>query len=59
MIFHVTIDHGEGGWIVLECPAFPGCALQGRDEKETLENIKEVIDAWRWAEDRKRGGCAL
>lgn len=26
---------------------------QGRDEKEALENIKEAIVAWLWAEDQK------
>ena len=26
---------------------------QGRDEKEALENIKEAITAWMWAEDQK------
>jgi len=25
----------------------------GRDEKEALENIKEAIIAWLWAEDQK------
>jgi predicted RNase H-like HicB family nuclease len=31
----------------------PGCVSQGRDEKEALENIREAITAWMWAEDRK------
>jgi predicted RNase H-like HicB family nuclease len=34
-------------------PALPGCVSQGRDEEETLENIKEAIIAWLWAEDQK------
>jgi predicted RNase H-like HicB family nuclease len=38
---------------VAECPALPGCVSQGRDEKEALENIKEAITAWLWAEDQK------
>jgi len=53
MIFHVTMQHAEDGWIVVECPALPGCVSQGRDEKEALENIKEAINAWLWAEDQK------
>ena len=53
MIFHVTMEHAEDGWIVVECPALPGCISQGRDEKEALENIKEAINAWLWAEDQK------
>jgi predicted RNase H-like HicB family nuclease len=31
----------------------PGCVSQGRDEKEALENIREAITAWMWAEDQK------
>jgi len=53
MVFHVTLEKAEDGWIVAACPALPGCVLQGRDEKETLENVREAIIAWLWAEDQK------
>lgn len=53
MIFHVTIEKVEDGWIVLECPVLPGCVSQGRTEEEALANIKEAITAWLWAEDQK------
>ncbi len=53
MLFHVTLDQAEDGWIVAECPALPGCVSQGKDEVEALENIKEAITAWLWAEDQK------
>ena len=53
MIFHVVLERAEDGWIVAECPALPGCVSQGKDEKEALENIKEAITAWLWAEDQK------
>ncbi len=53
MIFHVELEKAEDGWIVAECPALPGCVSQGQDEKEALENIKEAITAWLWAEDQK------
>ncbi len=53
MIFHVTLKNAEDGWVVAECPALPGCVSQGKDEKEALENIKESITAWLWAEDQK------
>ncbi len=53
MIFHVTIDRSDNEWIVVECPALPGCVSQGRDEKEALDNIKEAIVGWLWAEDQK------
>jgi len=53
MMFHVTLEQAEDGWIVAECPALPGCVSQGKDEREALENIKEAITAWLWAEDQK------
>ncbi len=53
MIFHVTMEKAEDGWFVAECPALPGCVSQGKDEREALENIKEAITAWLWAEDQK------
>ena len=53
MVFHVTLTEAEDGWIVVECPALPGCVSQGKDEKEALDNIKEAITAWLWAEDQK------
>ena len=53
MLFHVTFETAEDGWIVAECPALPGCVSQGRDQAEAMENIKEAIVAWLWAEDQK------
>jgi predicted RNase H-like HicB family nuclease len=53
MIFHVVLEKAEDGWIVAEVPALPGCVSQGKNDKEALENIKEAITAWLWAEDQK------
>ncbi|MDQ1354056.1 MAG: hypothetical protein QG657_4365 [Acidobacteriota bacterium] len=53
MLFHVVLEKAEDGWIVAECPSLPGCVSQGRDEKEAMENIKEAIISWLWAEDQK------
>lgn len=53
MIFHVSLEKAEDGWIVAECPALPGCVSQGKDEEEAIANIKEAIVAWLWAEDQK------
>jgi len=53
MLFHVTLERAEDGWVVAEVPALPGCVSQGKDEKEALEAIKEAITAWLWAEDQK------
>jgi predicted RNase H-like HicB family nuclease len=41
MIFHVSLEKAEDGWIVAECPALPGCVSQGRDEQGALANIRE------------------
>ncbi|MCD4696136.1 MAG: type II toxin-antitoxin system HicB family antitoxin [Bacteroidales bacterium] len=53
MIFHISLDKAEDGWFVTECPALPGCVSQGKDEEEAINNIKEAIVAWLWAEDQK------
>lgn len=53
MIFHVVLEKDEDGWIVAECPSLPGCVSQGKSEQEALENVKEAITAWLWAEDQK------
>jgi predicted RNase H-like HicB family nuclease len=53
MLSHIPLEVAEDGWILAGCPALPGCVSQGRDEKEALENIKEAIIAWLWAEDQK------
>jgi predicted RNase H-like HicB family nuclease len=53
MMLHVLLHTAERGWIVATCPALPGCVSQGQNAKETLENIKEAITAWMWAEDQK------
>jgi predicted RNase H-like HicB family nuclease len=45
MISHVTLEQAEDGWIVVECPALPGCVSQGKDGKEVLDNVKEAITA--------------
>ncbi len=36
MIFHITLEPAEDGWIVAECPALPGCVSQGNDQQEAL-----------------------
>lgn len=43
MKFTVTLERGEDGWIVAECPSIPGCVSQGKTEDEAIENIKEAI----------------
>ena len=53
MVFHVVLEKAEDDWIVAECPALPGCISQGKTEEEAIQNIKEAIVAWLWAEDQK------
>lgn len=53
MLFNIILEMADDGWIVAECPALPGCVSQGKDEQEALENIKEAITAWLWAENQK------
>ncbi|HEV2646983.1 MAG TPA: type II toxin-antitoxin system HicB family antitoxin [Acidobacteriaceae bacterium] len=53
MTFHVTMEPVEDGWVMIECPALPGCISQGKDEQQALANIKEAITGWLWAEDQK------
>jgi predicted RNase H-like HicB family nuclease len=52
MMFNIILEK-EDNWIVAECPALPGCVSQGKDEEEAIENIKEAITAWLWAENQK------
>jgi predicted RNase H-like HicB family nuclease len=53
MLFNVVMEKEDDGWFVVECPSLPGCVSQGKTEQEALENIKEAITAWLWAENQK------
>ena len=39
----VTLEKGEDGYIVAECPSIPGCISQGTTREEAIDNIKEAI----------------
>ncbi len=39
----ITLEKGEDGYIVAECPSIPGCISQGKTEEEAIANIKEAI----------------
>jgi predicted RNase H-like HicB family nuclease len=41
--FAVTLEQDEDGFIVVSCPALPGCHSQGRTEEEAISNIREAI----------------
>lgn len=34
MIFHITLEQAEDGWIVAECPALPGVYLKEKTKKK-------------------------
>lgn len=46
MKFIVTLDEGEDGYILVSCPALPGCHSQGGTEEEAVANIKEAIEGY-------------
>lgn len=43
MKFTITLEPGEDGFWVAECPSIPGCISQGKTKDEATENIKEAI----------------
>lgn len=49
----------EDGWIVAERSELPGCVSQGRDEGETLANIREAMAGWLWVEEQKNAEALL
>jgi predicted RNase H-like HicB family nuclease len=53
----ITLQPGEDGYIVAECPVIPGCISQGKTENEALANIKEAIKLC--LEVRKEQGLPL
>lgn len=55
--FLVTLEPGEDGYIIAECPAIPGCMSQGHTREEALENIKDAILAC--LEVRRQRGMPL
>jgi len=57
MKFIVTLEPGEDGFIIAECPALPGCITQGATKEEALANIREAIELS--LESRKALGLPL
>ena len=57
MKFIVTLERGEDGFVIAECPALPGCVTQGATKEEALANIREAIELS--LESRKALGLPL
>ena len=41
--FVITLEQDEDGYIIVSCPALPGCYSQGRTREEAIANIREAI----------------
>ena len=46
MKFAITLEQDEDGFIVVSCPALPGCHSQGRTREEAVANIMEAIKGY-------------
>jgi predicted RNase H-like HicB family nuclease len=45
MKFTVTLEPGDDGKWVCECPSIPGCITQRATREEAIRNIHEAISA--------------
>jgi len=52
--FAITLENDEDGFVVVSCPALPGCHSQGRTKEEAIANITEAIRGYT-ASMRKHG----
>ncbi len=43
MKFMITMFQDEDEMYIAECPAIPGCVIQGKTEAEAEQNIREAI----------------
>lgn len=41
--YKVVIEECEEGGFYAECPAFPGCHVEGETYEETIKEMKEAI----------------
>jgi predicted RNase H-like HicB family nuclease len=41
-----VIEPGDDRWLVVECPALPGCISQGKTREEALANIREAMEGY-------------
>ena len=41
--YKVIVEECEEGGFYAECPAFPGCHVEGETYEETMKEIKEAV----------------
>ena len=41
--YTVIVQQGEDGYLVVHCPALPGCWSQGKTRAEAMANAREAI----------------
>jgi len=46
MTLQVTIQRGDDGYFVAQCPSLKSCWSQGRTREEALQNIREAIELY-------------
>ena len=46
MKFAIMLEQDEDGFIVVSCPALPGCHSQGKTREEAIANITEAIQGY-------------
>ena len=46
MKFAITLEYDEDGYIVVSCPALPGCHSQGKTREEAIDNIRQAIQGY-------------
>ncbi len=54
MKYAITRKKDEDGYIVVSCPALPGCHSRGKTKREAVANIREAIQGY-IASMRKHG----
>ena len=44
--YTVILEQGEDGYVVVHCPALPGCWSQGKTRAEAISNAREAIELY-------------
>jgi predicted RNase H-like HicB family nuclease len=44
--YTVILEEGDDGYVVVHCPALPGCWSQGKTREEAMANIREAIELY-------------